>query len=275
LIKKLEKLNQENIVKILIKLIMLFLPTFFFLAVPQLNDAIEPAWALAFICFSITISAFVYIKRTKAGELAAIYFGYGNIIAVITLTICIFFPVGGFISQPLLLDGSNQNAEAIVVLASGSTFAGDPGYSGLQRVLHGVKLLKNNRAPKLFISTGCSSIYGHSESKWVASLTELINLPKDKFQILVSERITTTKTEADYISEVLKQQKINKILLVTSGTHIYRAKLVYDHLGVKVLPAPCHSSKGLYYSMGHYLSSLNAAIHEWVGLVYYKLKNYY
>ncbi|MGM0601147.1 MAG: YdcF family protein [Candidatus Rifleibacteriota bacterium] len=261
--------------KISIKLIMLFLPTFFFLAVPQLNDAIEAAWAIAFICFAITVPAMAYIKRTKATESAAIYFFYGNVLALITLTICIFFPVGGFISQPLLLESSDQDADAVVVLASGATYGDDLNYSGYQRVLHGIKLLKNKRAPKLFISTGFNSINGHREAKCVASLTNLIELPKDNYEILVSERIRTTKTEADYISEILKKQNISKILLVTNGTHIYRAKLVFDNLGLETLPAPCNSSKGLYYSMGHYLRSLNAAIHEWVGLVYYKLKNYY
>lgn len=260
--------------KTILNLILLFLPAFTMIAIPQTRVSIRPFWAIAFVLFSIGMVIAGRLKNTAVLQNFVSRYMYGLALGMIFTLICATFPVGGFISQPLYLDHSDETAEAILVLASGATFAGDPALSGYQRVLHGIELLQKNRAPVLYISTGNSSINGYAESQWVASLTKMLKVDAEQVKILVSERITTTKTEAEHAVEKLKAAGIGNILLVTSGTHVYRSKLVYEKLGMKVFPAPCHSRKGLYYSMGHYLRSLNAAVHEWVGLLYYRLRNF-
>lgn len=184
-----------------------------------------------------------------------------------------FLPVGGLISRPLLLEHSHEKAQAIFVLASGATMAREPNYSGLQRVTHGIKLLKKGQAPHLFISTGWSKINGHAESEWVASYVALIDISPASITILVSPEIVTTSTEARYAYRVLSAQNLNDILLVTSGAHILRSNLVFKKAGFNVKPAPVHDRNNVLYANENYIGSFHAAMREWFGLLYYWLTN--
>jgi uncharacterized SAM-binding protein YcdF (DUF218 family) len=259
---------------LLIKAFVFFLPTAIILAIGQTKFHARAVCSVLFVLFSLVLMNLPRLRAKQSEKLSTKHYTQGLLFAAFFLVCASRFPIGGFLAQPLLLEHSQQNADAIVVLASGATLAGDPALSGYQRNLHGIRLLRNNRAPLLFISTGFSDAYGFAEASWVASLTAMIDAPKQSIRILKSKEITTSKTEADYIAQKLKQVNARRILLVTGGYHIYRAAMVYKKLGFEVLPAPCHSSKGLYYSMGHYLRALDATVHEWVGLVYYKLRNF-
>ncbi len=260
--------------KLLIKITTLFFPALAIFLLPQLRNDLDQYFAVALIILSL--SAVMSYYRSAEGTLKNLAKTYllGTCLAYAMLMLCIFFPVGGFIAQPLHIEHSDENAEAILVMASGATLAKDPGLSGYQRVLHGIELLKKNRAPLLLVSTGFSDETGFAEANWVASLTHLCQVEPEHLQIFRSERIRTSKTEADYAIERLGQLGIKRILLVTSGSHLLRGKKVFEKLGIQVLPAPCHSSAGLYYSMGHYLRSLDATLHEWIGLIYYRLRNF-
>lgn len=260
---------------ITLKIFLFVAPTIFLLSIPQTPKQMRPLWAISFLVFSLLAIVLPRLKKTDLWLNFSENYMKGMAIALLVLVGCIFFPVGGMISQPLMVPHSEKNAEAIVVLASGATESGNPGLSGYQRVLHGVKLLKEGRAPFLYISTGFSRVNGHAEANWVASLTQLTEIPQEKIRILVNKRIVTTATEAQYIAEQLKIAKIQSILLVTSGSHIYRSMLVFQKQGLKVFAGPSHDSQSVKDSMGHYLGALNSVLHEWIGLLYYKLKNYY
>jgi uncharacterized SAM-binding protein YcdF (DUF218 family) len=194
----------------------------------------------------------------------------GLILLALILIFATTFPIGGLLSKHLMLPHAKGNADAIVVLASGSTPTGEPGHSGYQRVIHGARLFKGKRAPKLIISTGFSSLYNFSEYAWVASLTKTLELEGPEVIILKDESILTTNAEAEYINAHFP--KIKNILLVTSGAHIKRSEMVFKKKGFKVLPAPVHNAQSVYYANDSYLTNLNAAIHEWIGLIYYRLR---
>lgn len=195
----------------------------------------------------------------------------GFILAFGLVLLISYLPIGGWLAQPLSLTQSNENADAIVVLASGATLSGSPGLSGYYRVMHGLELFREKRAKRLIISTGNSPLTGFSESKWVASLTQVVSHPSKGLEIVVDPEIKTSFTEARVISKILKEHNCKKILLVTSGSHIFRASLCYKKLGLKVFPAPTFVGKNIYYERESYFSSYNAVIHEWVGLLYYKI----
>ncbi len=199
-------------------------------------------------------------------------FAAGMMLLLLLMFTCYIYPLGGYLARPLIVEHSNDNAEAIFVLASGATETGDPTLSGLQRISHGAKLLKAGRAPHLYISTGYSKRTGHLEHGWVASYTELLELNPASFTILVSPEITTTFTEAAHARKVLAAKGINCILLVTSGAHIYRSWLTFMKAGFEVLPAPAHNRASVVYSSESYLTALRASLHEWLGLVYYRLQ---
>lgn len=202
------------------------------------------------------------------------YYKNGFLFFALCIFIFSYFPVGGWLSVPLVIEHSPDNAQAIVVFASGSTPAGLPGYSGYQRALHGFKLLREKRAPYLYLSSGYSSQRGHAEAKWLASLADMIDADPNSYEILKDKAITTTATEAEYIYGILKDKGISRILVVTSGAHIYRTVATFEKFDIEVLPAPVHDKDSVIYVLNNNLQALKACLHEWLGLVYYRMKGY-
>ena len=98
-----------------------------------------------------------------------------------------------------------------------------------------------------------------------------MDIPQDKITIFKSEEIVTTATEAVYAKKRMDELGINKILLTTSNAHIYRSYLTFKKLGLTVLPAPCHNKETTVYADDNF-SMFRAAMHEWLGLVWYYFK---
>lgn len=253
-------------------LLFLSLPFIAFIVFEQLR--LVPSQIFASLWFIlIIISCLINDIKIRNSFFRAAYRSFikGSAIALALILIIMAFPIGGYMTKPLILPQSTEKAEAAVVLASGVTLSGEPGLSLYQRVIQGVKLLKTGQAKHLYISTGFSSINKFTEYNAVASLSEILDIPKNKITILKSNEITTTATEAKYIKKYLEAKGINKILLTTSNAHIYRSYLTFKKLGFQVLPAPCHTKETTVYAAEN-LSLFRAAIHEWVGLAWYWLK---
>lgn len=252
--------------------LFLSLPSLSFLVFQQLH--LVPSQIFASLFFLIVI--FYSIKSEAIIKNAFFKTAYtcfikGSAITLALITMIIAFPIGGYLTKPLILPQSTEKAEAAVVLASGVTSAGEPGLSLYQRVIHGAELLKKGQTEHLYISTGFSAISQFTEYNAVASLTQLLAIPKNKVTILKSSEITTTDTEAKYIKKYLEAKGINKILLTTSNSHIYRSYLTFTKVGFQVLPAPCHTKETTLYAAEN-LSLFKAAVHEWIGLAWYWLK---
>jgi len=256
------------------KLILILFPTAFFIGATQLAQPLQQFAIGLFLSLTVV---FFFLARQKPDAYRFLpfqHFKNGMLVLAVILLLCATYPIGGYLNEPLLMPHSQENAEAIVVLASGATRGGDPGYSGYQRVSHGLRLLQQNRAPLLVISTGYSNFNRHAEAAWVASYTQMFAVDQSRVKILVSKDIVTTATEAEYIHKTLSQAGIRKILLVTSNGHIYRAALTFAGRGFEVLPAPTHNAESIFYASEHYLQSFQAAVHEWIGLIYYSLRGY-
>ena len=268
----------------LLKAVSFLVPTLIFLCIGQMSYDNKKLATAVFIMASSLLAVMFWQKRwqqnsdaqktgmNKSLEVLSSYCA-GLILLLMIIVGCTFFPVGGYLARPLLLEHSAGKAEAIFVLASGATETGDPQLSGLQRINHGIKLLQEGRGRHLYLSTGFSARKGNVEAPWVASYTQMIGLDPASFTILNSPEITTTATEAQYARKILAQSGINRILLVTSGAHIYRSEATFSKAGFEVLPAPAHNRNNIFYASENYLTSLHAAVHEWVGLIYYWLRD--
>ena len=251
------------------KIFFLIIPLLSFLIFQQLH--VVPSYFFAIIYSALSIY-YCLIKPEKITNRflrdGQTLFKTGTVFAFAFVLIITAFPIGGYMTVPLILPHSTEQADAVLVLASGATLAGDPSNSTYQRVIHGAKLIKSGQAKHMYISTGFNPYRGFQEYYAVASLTQMLDIPQDKITIFKSEEIITTATEALYAKKVLDSKKINKILLTTSNAHIYRSCLTFKKLGFTVLPAPSHNKETTIYADGNY-SMFRAAMHEWIGLVWY------
>lgn len=258
---------------LLCKLMMFFLPSLLFIAFQQLHIVPSRIFAVLYFiiatCYCCLNNAKIkntFLKRYQS------QFQKGTCLIFSLVILIIAFPIGGYLSIPLVVPHSQEKAKAVVVLASGVTLAGEPSYATYQRVLHGAKLVKDNKAEHLFISTGYSKINGFKEYLAVASLTQQLDIPQDKITIFKSEEIITTATEAAYARKQLAALGINKILLTTSNAHIYRSCMTFKKAGFEeVYPAPSHNKQTTVYADDN-LSMFAASMHEWIGLAWYWLR---
>jgi len=90
----------------------------------------------------------------------------------------------------------------------------------------------------------------------------------------LEEASDDTKQNAKFSAEILRQAKVEKIILVTDAVHMPRAQLLFAQTGLQVVAAPTvflsrdrftllsflPSGEGLRYS--------GYALHEWLGLLW-------
>ncbi len=255
----------------LCKLIFFSIPFFSFLIFQQLHRVPSYFFSVIYCLFTIY---YCFIPKNNLPKILRKYRNYfkiGSSIAFSFIMIITTFPIGGYMTVPLIMPHSTEKADAVLVLASGASPAGEPNLSTYQRVIHGAKLIKSGQAKHLYISTGFSELNGFKEYYAVASLTKILDIPQDKITIFKSEEIITTATEALYAKKQLEAKGINKILLTTSNAHIYRSCLTFEKLGFKVLPAPSHNKITTVYADDNY-SMFRAAMHEWIGLCWYYIR---
>lgn len=180
-------------------------------------------------------------------------------------------PVGRLLSRPLLVEPAAGQADAIVVLTAGCGEGGQPSFASFQRVLHGVALWRAGRAPRLVFSASDFSWRGSGDRDAIASLAAQLQVPAAAYTIL-HEGHLTTRTEAGQISRYLLERGWRRILLVTNGPHILRSVLTFAATGLEVLPAPVQTAATIMDATETDLGLTNQAIHEWLGLGWYRLR---
>jgi uncharacterized SAM-binding protein YcdF (DUF218 family) len=126
-------------------------------------------------------------------------------------------------------------AQAIVVLGSTMTRDGMLSASSLRRALHGIQLYQRGLAPWL-VFLGPRDAAGHSQAATRADLALQSGVPSEA--ILTGEQMWTTREEAEGVRRLLAPKGARKVLLVTGGLHMRRARWLFERAGFEVIPAP-------------------------------------
>ena len=126
-------------------------------------------------------------------------------------------------------------ADAVVVLGGGlrpplPPRAGVEVAEGGDRLLTGVQLLRQQRAPLLVTSGGQVSFTGGDpvppEAVWARDMAEQLGVPRGR--ILLNSRSRNTSEEAQDIGQLGRRRGWRRILLVTSAYHLPRALASFD-----------------------------------------------
>jgi len=93
----------------------------------------------------------------------------------------------------------------------------------------------------------------------------------------IEAKSKNTFENARFSAEILKQQKIKEILLVTHAIHMKRAAFAFEQQGISVIPAPTVFSPSSsqwrdYLPSPEALYQSQQALHELVGRVWYSLR---
>lgn len=140
----------------------------------------------------------------------------------------------------LLEPEAHPEAEAIVVLGGFTDPPVAPRVSvhaeeGFDRLLHGMRLLRAGKAPVILLSGG--SMGGPmSEAEQMKRLALEYGVPEET--VLLETASRTTRENAAACAGLLRGMGANRILLVTSASHMRRAAAAFSREGLSVVPAP-------------------------------------
>lgn len=218
-----------------------------------------------------------------------------RILSLVNLVILyfLFTSIGtGILVLPLesvYIDTAQENYQEdypIVVLGGGIKYAGANSslspYS-LQRLVKGLELYLEKARP--IILTGGVGIgqEGISESALAAQWLRKMGVRDE--DIIIEDQARTTYENGLYIKRCLEDYysmeedvKLDlKAYLVTNAFHLPRSVLVFKKLGINVIPVSSgiivdHRNSFLSYLPNREALTANmVAIHEWIGMVWYKI----
>ena len=179
----------------------------------------------------------------KRSRLALIPVTLTLLILALTSSAWVTNAIVGSLEFQHITQGELPTADAIVVLG-GATESRLPPRPWIElkeegdRVLYGAKLYRDKKAPRLILSGGRVDWRpsGTSEAEDMAVLMETMGVARSA--MLLEPNSLNTRENAVNSLEILKAQKIQKILLVTSAMHMPRSMMIFKKLGIDAIAAP-------------------------------------
>jgi len=132
-----------------------------------------------------------------------------------------------------------QTADAIVVLGGATNGVAHPSRvsdmnAQSDRLLHAAQLYKAGKASKIIVAGG-SKDWEAPEAVLMSQILVAMGVPADA---ILEERLSRNTLEnAGLTAELLRQEKLSTILLVTSAFHMRRAEAMFRMEGVELTPS--------------------------------------
>ncbi|KAA3648558.1 MAG: YdcF family protein [Bacteroidetes bacterium] len=150
------------------------------------------------------------------------------------------------------------------------------------RFLNVLPLYFKGQVKKILISGGTGRVYGEEEEATILQ-SYLVKIGVKKEDILIEVKSRNTYENAKFSAELLSDLGIeSKILLSTSSTHMYRSALCFKKQGVNFDTFPVDqvsynrelTPDTLFIPNAKTLQNWYDLIHEWLGIVSYKIAGY-
>lgn len=252
----------------------------FFILSKVLSFLLQPlSWGIAFIILAI-------IAKSEKKRKRRIWIGF--FILYIFSNQALFFEVSNAweikpIGEEII---SQQKYDAVIILGGISVY--DHHHKSLEFHANSDRLVKvlplyfSGQVKKILFSGGSGKLNdADKESRFIREY--LIQIGVNPNDIIVEDSSRNTYENAKFSIKRLKEKGITgKVLLSTSSTHMYRSKSCFDKLefDVQIFPTDQIAIKReinpetLFIPKPDMLNYWYHLIHEWVGIVTYKVKGY-
>lgn len=184
-------------------------------------------------------------------------------------------------------------ADCLVILSGGILSATPPrptievDQAG-NRVLYGAHLFREHRAPWVVCTGGFlgGKTTGPSMAEEMAGLLQTLNVPASA--IITETQARRTAQHAENLEPVFRERQFRKVLLVTSALHMPRSLGVFRHRypGIEFIAAPT-DFRGVNMPSAPFrreftalipstanLHEFSLAMHEYLGIAYYKIRGW-
>jgi uncharacterized SAM-binding protein YcdF (DUF218 family) len=238
--------------------------------------------------FFLLLAAGVFlllINRRKAGlKLLIITAAALYVLSIQPVADALIKPLeSGYI--PFRLDGAEEDSEdaGYIVLLGGGSICSSPEEGGkgslqtdsFKRTVYAARVAIKTSLP---VITSGSAVYSpekcSSEAEVMAALLEELGVPAN---MIFEEGLSRNTFENAALTRA--RYNLEKVILVTSAYHMRRSVFCFVENGMEVIPAPTDYKRGNrsydFYSFLPGIGSLYnsyTALHEYVGIVYYRLR---
>ncbi len=142
------------------------------------------------------------------------------------------------------------------------------------RVVDGVELARLHPEAKLVLVGGGSFPIGYSDVR--ETMRFLINEGIMPARVVLENKSRTTRENAIYAEELLRPSPGQTWVLITSAYHMPRAFGAFTGAGWQIIPYPVNfsinkKSMRFRFDLLDQLNDSTLAVHEWIGLVEYRL----
>jgi uncharacterized SAM-binding protein YcdF (DUF218 family) len=249
--------------------------------------------ATPFVCilFFLVIGLFLMRKAKKTSTAAA--WGWNlSVSAFMILFLMGFKPVASLLVNTLesaylpVQQAELKEVDIIIVLGGGIERAGsysrtvEASGATYSRLFNGVEIFKKSTARKLIVSGLGYDSEGVSEAAVMKKLAIALGIPPD--DVIVEERSNTTLESILELRSMGLIKKGSSVGLVTSAIHMMRSVRTVKKAfpDIRVVPMPCgYLSRRYTQNLKMFIPSASdfalssAAVHEWIGIVWYMLKS--
>jgi uncharacterized SAM-binding protein YcdF (DUF218 family) len=168
--------------------------------------------------------------------------------------------LGGVVDQPLTVDRGQ------IALASGA-----------ERLIEAAAILRDHPEAKLVYSGGSGDLFNPDAREATVVTPFFASLGVEAGRILIEDRSRNTYENAVYSLALAAPSAGEAWVLVTSAVHMPRAVGAFRQAGWSIIPYPVDygftesEPFAWSFSLGKGLSRFGEGLHEWLGLVFYRL----
>jgi len=183
-----------------------------------------------------------------------------------------FTPITGWLAEGLVRRDPIEAADAVFVFGSRVQEDGDPTTDAMSRLLKGVELVAEGRAPRLLVSEVAppAGPYAPLARAWLGAFAR-------RGEVVSVGRIVNTRGEAVAVGRLCRERGWKRVLAVTSPTHTRRAAAALEKEGLFVMAVPSIETRFDLERLslpGERRQAFAAIAHERLGLVVYRRRGW-
>jgi uncharacterized SAM-binding protein YcdF (DUF218 family) len=150
----------------------------------------------------------------------------------------------------------------------------------VDRILAGIMFVKQGIGKRLLISGGSGKLFDQQTREAELLQTFALQFGLTTEQVLIEPTSRNTYENAAYSAKILHTHQAQRVVLITSASHMRRAVAAFHKQGIVPDPYPVDfrsydtDTTFNFVPSASGLSKATAAIHELVGLVMYRLQGY-
>jgi uncharacterized SAM-binding protein YcdF (DUF218 family) len=173
-----------------------------------------------------------------------------------------FTPISRWLADKLVVPSIVSDADVIIILSGGTVKQQFLTYPTQSRLVHGIIIWRQGKAPCLLLSGGTSAQGGIPEAYLMADMARKLGVDSDK--IYLEDQSINTRENIAYSAELMEKHGWKKALLVTSALHMKRALKLAEEKRLDCIPAAAPYSERylsryqLYRMVKHEYSAIAA-----------------